>query len=103
MATATEATPCIDLSAFQRDVLSILAREGPEYGLGLREQLKRDGYRDVNNARLYTNLDELVEMGLVGKSECDGRTNEYELTTDGKGELRVYQRWLTNCLEANDV
>jgi DNA-binding PadR family transcriptional regulator len=99
MATVTEATPCIDLTAFQRDVLATVARVGPNYGLGILRAIEAEGYRDVNAARLYTNLDDLVEMGLVEKSTLDQRTNEYGLTTDGKGELRVYQNWLTNCLE----
>lgn len=103
MATTTNTTPCIDLSAFQRDVLATVARVGPDYGLGILDAIEAEGYRDVNAARLYTNLDDLVEMGLVEKSERDQRTNEYALSDSGKGELRVYQNWLTNCLEDSDV
>jgi DNA-binding PadR family transcriptional regulator len=103
MATATNTTPCVDLSAFQRDLLAVLACDGPVYGLGIVRSLEVEGYTDVKHPRVYVNLDDLVEMGLVEKSERDKRTNEYALTTDGKGELRVYQNWLTNCLEANDV
>jgi DNA-binding PadR family transcriptional regulator len=71
-----------DLTAFQRNILIILAEE-PMYGLAVKRELE-DYYGDeVNHGRLYPNLDELVEMGLIEKSELDKRTNQYELTDDG--------------------
>lgn len=103
MATATTSASCADLSGFQRDLLAVLALDGKGYGLGLRDRLEAVRGEDIIAGRLYTNLNELAEMGLVEKSERDGRSNEYALTTDGKGELRMYQRWLTHSLEANDA
>lgn len=98
-----ETTPCAELSAFQRDILAVLARDGPVYGLAVKNALEEARDEPVNHGRLYPNLDTMIEMGLVEKSERDGRTNEYALTNAGSGKLRLYQNWLTNCLEASDV
>jgi DNA-binding PadR family transcriptional regulator len=39
---------------------------------------------DINHGRLYPNLDELVDRGLIEKSELDKRTNEYSLSDAGE-------------------
>src|SRR6056297_2232718 len=71
-----------ELTAFQQNILVILGEE-PRYGLAIKRELE-DYYDDeVNHGRLYPNLDDLVEMGLVEKSELDKRTNQYALTDDG--------------------
>jgi len=81
-----------DLTAFQRAILVILA-EKSRYGLAIKRELE-DLYGDeVNHGRLYPNLDELVEIGFVDKSELDKRTNEYELTTVGEAALREHLQW----------
>lgn len=71
-----------DLTAFQRNILIILAEE-PMYGLAVKRELETYYDDEVNHGRLYPNLDELVEMGLIEKSELDKRTNQYELTDAG--------------------
>lgn len=71
-----------DLTAFQKNILAILASE-PMYGLAVKRELEDYYGEEVNHGRLYPNLDELVSMGLVEKSELDKRTNQYELTSDG--------------------
>lgn len=102
MAAETTTATVDDLTAFQRDLLAVLAREGPEYGLAIKRALADDRNEAVNHGRLYPNLDDLVEQGLVEKRALDRRTNEYGLTDAGQGELRMYRKWLTNCLEASD-
>ncbi|WP_331235831.1 PadR family transcriptional regulator [Natronorarus salvus] len=71
-----------DLTAFQHNILVILSEEAM-YGLAIKRQLEEYYGAEVNHGRLYPNLDDLVEMGYVEKSELDKRTNQYELTDDG--------------------
>ena len=42
---------------------------------------------DVNHGRLYPNLDDLVEAGLLQKGEQNKRTNYYALTDAGRDQL----------------
>ncbi|EMA44881.1 PadR family transcriptional regulator [Halococcus saccharolyticus] len=71
-----------DLTAFQQNILVILSDE-PMYGLAIKRQLEEYYDSEVNHGRLYPNLDDLVELDLVAKSELDKRTNQYELTDPG--------------------
>jgi hypothetical protein len=84
-----------DLTAFQQNLLVILrgceegrydggVRDGA-YGLALKRILERDEWygEEINHGRLYPTLNQLVENGLVEKSEADKRTNQYELTEAG--------------------
>jgi DNA-binding PadR family transcriptional regulator len=77
------------LTAFKRDILWTLASEGPCYGLAIRNHLESRDYSKVHHGRLYPNLDDLAEMGLVEKDELDGRTNTYRLTTDARQMLQM--------------
>mgnify|MGYP000536634340 CR=1 FL=1 len=90
----TQATPSIaqDLTAFQRNILVILAEEA-RYGLAVKRELETYYDSDVNHGRLYPNLDELVEKDLVEKSELDKRTNEYGLTEKGYDVLLEQLSW----------
>ncbi|GGL72109.1 PadR family transcriptional regulator [Halocalculus aciditolerans] len=71
-----------DLTAFQKNILFVLAEEA-RYGLAIKRELEDYYGEEVNHGRLYPNLDDLVTMGFVEKSELDKRTNEYGLTADG--------------------
>jgi len=71
-----------DLTAFQKNILTVLAEEA-RYGLAIKRELEDYYGQEVNHGRLYPNLDDLVNKGLVEKSELDKRTNEYALTDDG--------------------
>ncbi|WP_082146843.1 helix-turn-helix transcriptional regulator [Halostagnicola sp. A56] len=79
-----------NLTGFQRDCLESIARlerdDETPYGLAIKELLEPQ-HGDVLHGRLYPNLDTLVELGLVEKSELDKRTNEYALSDDGRGLL----------------
>ena len=72
-----------ELTAFQQNILVILAEEA-RYGLAIKRELEEYYGEEVNHGRLYPNLDDLVEMGLVEKSELDKRTNQYALTDAGE-------------------
>lgn len=81
-----------NLTAFQRNILTVLA-SGSTYGLGIKRELESYYGSDVNHGRLYPNLDELVEMGLIEKGEIDKRTNEYTLTDAGSAVLLDQLEW----------
>ena len=81
-----------ELTAFQQNILVILGEE-PRYGLAIKRELE-DYYDDeVNHGRLYPNLDDLVELGLVEKSELDKRTNQYALTEEGYETVKNQLAW----------
>jgi DNA-binding PadR family transcriptional regulator len=82
-----------DLTAFQENILVILAEE-PMYGLAIKRELEEYYGTEVNHGRLYPNLDDLVEMDLVEKGELDKRTNEYELTERGYRAVVDRFQWM---------
>ena len=82
-----------ELTAFQQNILTILAEE-PRYGLAIKRELETYYDSEVNHGRLYPNLDELVEMELVEKSELDKRTNQYALTDDGYEAVLDQLGWM---------
>ncbi|GAB3702867.1 PadR family transcriptional regulator [Halorubrum pallidum] len=96
-----------DLTAFQQNILTILAEE-PMYGLAIKRELESYYGSEVNHGRLYPNLDDLVDDGLVEKSELDKRTNQYELTEAGHdvvlGQLEwVLDRFVTDETRGDEV
>ena len=82
-----------DLSKFQIAALAILVEE-PRYGLAVKRELEEYYGQEVNHGRLYPNLDDLVEYGLVEKSALDKRTNEYAATAAGERVLEEFNSWL---------
>ena len=90
-----------DLTAFQHHILVILSEE-PMYGLAIKRQLEEYYGTEVNHGRLYPNLDDLVEMGLVEKSELDKRTNQYELTEDGHEAVLNRMNWVLSKFVTDD-
>lgn len=90
-----------DLTAFQNNILVILSEE-PRYGLAVKRQLEEYYDSDVNHGRLYPNLDDLVELGLVEKSELDKRTNEYALTDTGYEVVVDNMEWALSKFITND-
>jgi DNA-binding PadR family transcriptional regulator len=81
-----------DLTAFQRNILVILA-ERPMYGLAVKRELEAYYGSEVNHGRLYPNLDDLVGMAFIEKSELDKRTNQYELTDEGRAVVLDSLEW----------
>jgi PadR family transcriptional regulator PadR len=82
-----------DLTGFQRDLLVVIAGLDEPHGLAVKEELEEYYGTEVNHGRLYPNLDELVEKGLVEKGQKDRRTNVYHLTQRGRRELDARQEW----------
>lgn len=98
-AESTDDVSARDLSTFQKEALFAIARleasENDSYGLGIKRQLEERLSGDVNHGRLYPNLDDLVEQGILQKAQMDKRTNRYTLTDDGKELLRDYRDYVT--------
>jgi PadR family transcriptional regulator PadR len=63
------------------------------HGLAIKEELEQYYESEVHHGRLYPNLDELVEKGLVEKGQKDRRTNVYSLTERGSRELTARREW----------
>jgi PadR family transcriptional regulator PadR len=90
-------SPPPELTAFQQHCLRVIARDGP--GSGQEIEVRLEGYYPdaVVNGCLYTNLDGLVEYGLVEKKPdwTDARTNVYGLTAMGMTTVRsITRRWV---------
>ena len=83
-----------DLTAFQRDVLYVIAGLGDEpHGLAIKDELEKYYDVDINHGRLYPNLDDLVDVGLVEKGTIDRRTNSYTLSEEGRRKLEARREW----------
>jgi len=89
------------LSAFKRDaVVAVLRRGGVPgadpadrpYGLGIKRELEIIRDEEVNHGRLYPNLDDLVDAGLLRKGERDRRTNTYHAANAAVDAFAEYLR-----------
>jgi DNA-binding MarR family transcriptional regulator len=95
-----------DLTAFQLRMLAVIAGHERDiyggrhltYGLSIKRALKDVDGKEIKSSRLYPNLNDLVDDGLVAKRELDKRTNGYELTDAGEHLLREHVQWLLGCL-----
>lgn len=91
--TAAEAPRLNDLTAFQRDLLYVIAGFDEPHGLAIKTELEHYRGKQVNAGHLYPNLNDLVDEGLVAKDDLDGRTNSYNLTDLGAEALRARDAW----------
>lgn len=82
--TADDGAAWTELTGFQRDLLVAIYERDEPHGLALKSALQDRYGTEVNHGRLYPNLDDLVESGLVKKGTIDQRTNSYEITLIGK-------------------
>ena len=82
-----------DLTGFQRDCLYVIAGLDAPKGTRIKEELGEYRTEKINHGRLYPNLDDLVNIGLINKDEKDKRTNEYTLTHRGRQELEARREW----------
>jgi len=82
-----------DLTAFQRDLLYVVAGLDEPHGLAIKEELEDYYEKEVHHGRLYPNLDTIVEKGLIDKGQLDRRTNVYSLTQRGQRELEARHDW----------
>jgi PadR family transcriptional regulator PadR len=91
-----------DLTGFQRDQLYLICGLDDPHGLAIKENLEEYFEKEVHHGRLYPNLDELVEKGLVEKGEKDQRTNIYTLTRRGRREIEARREWEQEYVELTE-
>lgn len=82
-----------DLTAFQRDLMYVIAGTDKPSGLTIKDELESYYEKEIHHGRLYPNLDTLVDKGLVNKGEVDKRTNYYEITQRGNREIEARDDW----------
>lgn len=81
-----------DLTRFKIDILAVLSEEA-RYGLAVKKELETRYGCEVNHGRLYPNLNQLADEGLVTKRPLDERTNEYALTDQGRAFIGDLVSW----------
>ena len=81
------------LSAFQRDILYVVADLDTPYGLEIKRGLEEYYDKDVNSGRVYQNLNTLVDQGCIEKSTIDKRTNAYTLTQKAVIAIKNRHHW----------
>lgn len=88
-----------ELTNFRRDILIILAGGDVLKGLEIKEELEQYYEEEVNHGRLYPNLDELAEKGLIKKTAIDKRSNGYSLTDSGIIHINARRQWESKGLD----
>lgn len=82
-----------ELTEFKRDLLIIVSGLVEPNGLEIKEELEDYYESEINHGRLYPNLDELVDKGLIDKEQKDERTNKYLLTDAGEEVIEERHEW----------
>lgn len=95
-----EPQPLSGLTGFQRDVLFVVASlDGTNpNGVKIKSQLRETYDDEINHGRLYQNLRELVDEGLIEKRLVDGRTNAYRASVAAREYLEAHAAWDEWCL-----
>jgi DNA-binding PadR family transcriptional regulator len=82
-----------DLTAFQRDILFVIAGLDELTGLAVKAELEEYYEKEIYTRRLYPNLDHLVEKELATTSRTDDRTIQYALSERGRRGLAARHDW----------
>jgi len=85
--------PLEDLTAFQRDLLTVVASIKRPNGQDVQAELAKYYSEKPDSGRLYPNLDELVERGLVEKEDVSRIANAYVISDEGKEALASDLEW----------
>ncbi|MFC4451997.1 PadR family transcriptional regulator [Halorussus aquaticus] len=91
-----------DLTGFQRDILYVIAGLEEPHGLAVKAELDDYYEQEINHGRLYPNLDDIVDKGLLKKGELDKRTNVYTVTQRGQREIEARREWENQHLDTVD-
>ena len=91
-----------DLTGFQRDILYVTTGLEEPHRLAIKDELDDYYEQEINHGRLYPNLDDLVEKGLLEKDELDKRTNVYTVTQRGQREIEALREWENQYLESKE-
>ena len=85
-----------DLTGFERDLLVDIYQMDQPSGQDILDRLEANHGEDVKHGRLYPNLDDLVDYGLIDKGEQNRRTNYYEVTNDGRRLVEETARYFAS-------
>jgi len=88
-----------DLRGFQRDLLFVVRGLVEPNGQEIRRELEQTLGAEVQQSRLYSNLNDLIDAGLLEKSQLNGRTNRYTLTREGERVIESRHEWERQHLE----
>jgi len=91
------------LTGFQRDLLYCAASLDDPYGLEIGREVEQYSSLNLNNGRLYQNLNTLAEKGLINKKQKDDRTILYMITPDAKEIIENRQKWENRKLEEAEI
>lgn len=83
------------LTAFQRDLLYVIASINEPYGRGIKRRIEEYHEKDISAGQVYQNLDKLAEDGYIEKSEIDGRKKSYTLTSKAFDSIENRHTWQT--------
>ncbi|WP_226043155.1 helix-turn-helix transcriptional regulator [Natrinema sp. DC36] len=70
-----------------------MAGQDEPHGFAIKDELEKYYATEIHHGRLYLNLDEVVNKGLVEKGQFDRRTNYYTITARGQRKLEARQKW----------
>jgi DNA-binding PadR family transcriptional regulator len=73
-----------DLNNSKRDLLVEIYQMDHPSGQDIRGRMEAEHGEDVKHGRLYPNLNDLVDLGLLDKGEQNLRSNYYQITNDGQ-------------------
>lgn len=88
-----------NLTGFQRDLLYVIADLDKPSGQAVKDAYERSVQNEISDARLYPNLDTLVNEGLLRKGDLDRRTNYYSITERGLEALQTRRTWENGLVE----
>ena len=92
-----------DLTGFQRDILVEIYQMDQPSGQAIRGRIEAEHGEDVTSTRLYSNLNDLVDYGLLDKGEQNHRTNYYQITNDGRRLVEDTARYFESIGATNPV
>lgn len=91
------------LTGFQRDLLYCAASLDDPYGLEIGREVEQYSSLEVNNGRLYQNLNTLAKKGLINKKQKNDRSNLYMITSEAKEIIENRQEWEDRKLEEAEI
>ena len=92
-----------DLNSSKRDLLVEIYQMDQPSGQDIRGRIEAEHGEDVTHTRLYSNLNDLVDYGLIDKGEQNRRTNYYEVTNDGRRLVEDTARYFESIGATNPV
>jgi DNA-binding PadR family transcriptional regulator len=92
-----------ELTGFQRDLLYVILDSVEPSGQEIQDHINEYYTEKINHGRLYPNLDELVDLGLIVKGKKDDRTNSYAITQKGKDKIVKRHAWENKYIEDTGV